>query len=122
MNTTTKELKVLSDIANSEYQDGADPVGHGIWLDYVIDSQSRGGVLTSLVKKGLVKIVMVPMSESWNRSNGISDSTVEMTAAGMAALETKRTARNSERRARHQAMRDLGLVRVRGNLGGSYWE
>ena len=30
--------------------------------------------------------------------------------------------RNRERRSRDQAMRDLGLVRVRGALGGIYWE
>ena len=29
---------------------------------------------------------------------------------------------NRNRRARDQAMRDLGLVKVRGNLGGTYWE
>ena len=34
----------------------------------------------------------------------------------------KRTARNKARRERNQAMRDLGLVRVRGSLGGVYWE
>jgi len=30
--------------------------------------------------------------------------------------------RNKLRRERDQAMRDLGLVKVRGNLGGTYWE
>jgi hypothetical protein len=30
--------------------------------------------------------------------------------------------RNRARRAKNQAMRDLGLVSVRGNLGGRYWE
>lgn len=29
---------------------------------------------------------------------------------------------NSNRRARNDAMRSLGLVRVRGALGGVYWE
>ena len=36
--------------------------------------------------------------------------------------ETSRTRRNTQRRARHQAMVDLGLVRVRGVLGGVYYE
>lgn len=30
--------------------------------------------------------------------------------------------RNRQRRERDQSMRDLGLVKVRGNLGGTYWE
>lgn len=30
--------------------------------------------------------------------------------------------RNADRRARHQALLDLGLVRVRGNMGGTYYE
>jgi hypothetical protein len=30
--------------------------------------------------------------------------------------------RNRARRERNQGMRDLGLVRVRGALGGIYWE
>lgn len=30
--------------------------------------------------------------------------------------------RNRARRERDQAMRDLGLTRVRGSLGGVYWE
>ena len=34
----------------------------------------------------------------------------------------EREKKNRARRERNQAMRDLGLVRVRGNLGGVYWE
>jgi hypothetical protein len=33
-----------------------------------------------------------------------------------------RVVKNAARRARNQAMRDLGLTRVVGNLGGVYWE
>ena len=36
--------------------------------------------------------------------------------------QAKRERANRQRRERNQAMRDLGLVRVRGNLGGTYWE
>jgi hypothetical protein len=39
-----------------------------------------------------------------------------------AKKEQKRLARNKARRDRDQSMRDLGLVRVRGSLGGVYWE
>ena len=34
----------------------------------------------------------------------------------------KRAKRNRARREREQSMKDLGLVKVRGNLGGTYWE
>ena len=34
----------------------------------------------------------------------------------------KRLARNRARRERDQAYRDCGLVKVRGALGGTYWE
>ena len=33
-----------------------------------------------------------------------------------------RLARNAARRAKDQAMRDLGMAKVRGALGGTYWE
>jgi hypothetical protein len=36
--------------------------------------------------------------------------------------EARRLRRNLARRERDQAMRDLGLVRVRGALGRIYWE
>ena len=41
------------------------------------------------------------------------------------AIERKRLSRiraNVNRKAREQAMRDCGLVKVRGALGGVYWE
>ena len=34
----------------------------------------------------------------------------------------RNASRNTRRRERDQAMRDLGMVRVRGALGGVYWE
>lgn len=41
-------------------------------------------------------------------------------------LETKKllanARRNSNRKAREEAMRSCGLVKVRGALGGTYWE
>jgi len=37
-------------------------------------------------------------------------------------IRAKREKANARRRARNQALRDLGLVRVRGALGGVYWE
>lgn len=40
----------------------------------------------------------------------------------LCAARRKTRARNEAARERAGAMRDLGLVRVRGNLGGVYWE
>jgi len=87
MKLTVKEIAMLSDIINSEYQDG-NPVDNHVWLDYVVDSKSRGGVLTSLQSKGLVSVNIVPMSKSDNRHNGISDSTIAITALGFTAYST----------------------------------
>lgn len=84
MNLTEKEKALLHDIVKSEYQDG-NPVGHSIWLDYVVDSKSKGGVLTSLQRKGFVEINLVPLADSDNRAAGISDSTIELLPAGYAA-------------------------------------
>lgn len=39
-----------------------------------------------------------------------------------AEAKVKRLARNKARRDRDKIMRDMGLVKVRGNLGGTYWE
>ncbi len=82
---TSKEIALLRQIVDSEYQDG-DPTDHDVWLDYIVNTRSRGGVLTSLQRKGLVKVHIVEMAKSDNRQNGISDSTVAITAAGVAAL------------------------------------
>jgi hypothetical protein len=37
-------------------------------------------------------------------------------------VNCKREQRNRRRRAREQAYRDCGMVKVRGALGGVYWE
>jgi hypothetical protein len=37
-------------------------------------------------------------------------------------IEPLDRARNARRRVKDRAMRDLGLVKVRGALGGTYWE
>jgi hypothetical protein len=36
--------------------------------------------------------------------------------------EAKRRRANASRRARNEAYKSAGMVRVRGNLGGTYWE
>jgi hypothetical protein len=44
----------------------------------------------------------------------------ERKAARQAML--RRVRRNGARRAKNEVMRSLGLVRVKGALGGTYWE
>jgi hypothetical protein len=39
-----------------------------------------------------------------------------------AKIGQEKAKRNRAQRAKNQAMKDLGLVRVRGALGGTYWE
>jgi hypothetical protein len=36
--------------------------------------------------------------------------------------EAQKQISRGRRRAKEQAMKDLGLIKVRGNLGGTYWE
>lgn len=38
------------------------------------------------------------------------------------ALQVPKLSNDSPRRVRDQAQRDLGMVKVRGALGGTYWE
>lgn len=45
--------------------------------------------------------------------------------AGIRRVETercRRDRRNWRRREREQCLRDLGLTKVKGTLGGTYWE
>lgn len=83
---TPKEKALLLAIITSEYQDGSNPVGNPVWLDYIVDSKSAGGVLTSLQAKGLVRVNLVSRANSDNyKFNGITDSTIAITEAGMIA-------------------------------------
>lgn len=84
MNITQKELNLLKMIDSSEYGEAGS--GDPVWLDYIVNTRALGGVLTSLQAKGLVAVSIVPMTMSDNAANGISDSTVYITALGLAAL------------------------------------
>lgn len=59
------------------------------------------------------------MAESSEASN---HATCEAEAARKVKDAARRARRNAARRARNQAYRDLGMTRVRGNLGGTYYE
>lgn len=86
-NLTEKEKALLLEIVNDEYQSG-NPVNHAVWLDYIVTTQAKGGVLTSLQSKGFVVVNMVPFKKSDNKVNGITDSTVAITQAGFDALNS----------------------------------
>ena len=84
---TSKEKALLTLVAKSEYGDGP---GDTIWLDYVVDSKSKGGVLASLMKKGLVECTFISKEKSDNyRNSGITDSTINLTEKGCKAINVK---------------------------------
>jgi secreted Zn-dependent insulinase-like peptidase len=89
MNITPKELDMLFSIAESEYNSSGD-VTDDVWFDYIVTSQSLGGVVTSLQKKGLVEVKMIHIMDSDNRVAGISDSTIHLTDAGADAYRANK--------------------------------
>lgn len=60
MKITPNELEVLNGIYDSDYRDGNDPVGYPVWSwsanpwEGGPKARSFGGVVTSLVRKGLI--------------------------------------------------------------------
>ena len=54
--------------------------------------------------------------------DGYPISVSETEAAEVMAIAIARVKAGRNRRERDQAMRDIGMVKVRGNLGGTYWE
>lgn len=85
------------------------------------DPKHRG-----LLKDGdLVQVINLPgappantMGQCYVRLVGDSSTAFAMVSTG--SLSANPT--NARRRARHQAMTDLGLKRVKGALGGTYYE
>lgn len=63
----------------------------------------------------------VDLKETWRLAKAIYGEGSEEEKSARAAY-VKRVKSNEAKRARHQAMTDLGLVRVNGNLGGTYYE
>ncbi len=84
---TEKERALLTEIVDSEYQDGGNPVDNPVWMDYIVNSKAKGGVLTSLQSKGLVRVNLISRTDSDNfKFSGITDSTIAITETGFAAL------------------------------------
>jgi hypothetical protein len=57
----------------------------------------------------------------------ITESKTELRAMAMrdlsqARANARKSRKNAARRERNQIMRDTGMTRARGNLGGVYWE
>jgi hypothetical protein len=92
MNVTANEMKVLIAILRSEYQDAAvpqDAVNNPVWTDYVnpfSSKKSMGGVVASLVTKGLVTIYQGTTAASNKDSAGQDPSTIALTQAGVDTL------------------------------------
>mgnify|MGYP001602104445 CR=1 FL=1 len=59
MNTQTKtaitalEYQQLKGIKDSQYHDGAIPIGNWVWFEAAVPTKSASGVCASLTKKGL---------------------------------------------------------------------
>ena len=58
MKTTKKELALLTAIYSGQYHDGRDPIDDEVWTWSACDSfgRSAGGIMASLVKKGLAGV------------------------------------------------------------------
>lgn len=72
---TAKEREMLRAVVESDFQDGEAPVGNHVWADCLwthLPKASNGGVLASVIKKGLV---------SYDEQG--RDSTVSLTALGL---------------------------------------
>ena len=115
-NMTMNEWKLLTAIRDSEFHDGRDPVDSHTWVDCLkFDSRSHAGTMSSLSKKDLA---YTDGETCWITQKGFDAITGK---AGADWLIKSRKAREA-RKAREQIMRDCGLVKVRGALGGIYWE
>lgn len=82
---------------------------------------------TNLILKSGRVVVRNPMSNSTARTPSMADGG-DMSEAEWEEIcilirkETQAHAAKLRRQARDSAMRDCGLVKVRGAMGGAYWE
>jgi len=81
MRITTKERELLVAIRDDQYHDGRHPLGDPVWTWSVMESaglgDGGGGVMASLVKKGLAIV---------DDSGRDDDHTVALTLAGFEAI------------------------------------
>lgn len=99
---TDNEAMMLDALVNCEMQDGNDPVGNPMWSDIVCEGwgRSAGGVVASLVKKGLV-------DQQPGTGSGRDGATMTLTAAGAAAYAAADQAGQVQRAIAHDAARVL---------------
>ncbi|CAB4127039.1 hypothetical protein UFOVP77_45 [uncultured Caudovirales phage] len=79
MIATTKELELITKLATSCYQgDDENPTGI-LWAECEIESKEEGGVLSSLIKKGLAGFQKNPKEDGANRDYvWLTDAGVEL--------------------------------------------
>jgi hypothetical protein len=77
MRATTKELELITKLATSEYQGDEENPNEKLWAAHEITSKEEGGVLSSLIKKGLAGFQKNP------RENGANCDFVWLTKAGI---------------------------------------
>lgn len=96
MKLTEKQIAALQGICDSDYQDGANPVGNGVWSwsanpwEGTPQATSFGGVVASLEKAGLCGT-----QQDRNLINGRwrTEHVIWITEAGMKALNEAKAGR-----------------------------
>ena len=66
MTTTTKELELITKLAESCYQDDDEYPNSKLWAEAEIEGKDEGGVLSSLIKKGLAGFQQNPKEQGQN--------------------------------------------------------
>jgi len=74
--------------------------------------QSHGHIYTAVIGPFRTRAAAFLMAQPFTQLQNVEE----------AEEQAKKDKRNAARRGRDQAMRDCGLVKVRGALGGIYWE
>ena len=90
---TALERRLLTQIRDSEYHDGSDPVDHEVWRSIACEGfkgKQVNGVLSSLAKKGWAKT-----QEDGKDEEGRDESVVWITRAGFDALAATDTSTTS---------------------------
>ena len=85
MKITDKERSLLKAIRDNDFQDGQHPVGNWVWADGIDDDlgTGHGGVMASLVKKGLAEH---EYDNDPGRKHTSNDNVVCITQAGFDAI------------------------------------
>jgi hypothetical protein len=127
MNSNTKSERGNEMADPSEFmttakvKDQMIPVRHNAEFDYLTVEGFGYGTLGRLSKMVLENNGKLYTFTGWNSDRGegyFKPSPPEQ----IAVVAAKRTKKNAEARARRQVYADLGLKRVRGGLGGIYYE